>query len=116
MKITKITIIHRGLYALICPLCGAIHASASDPDLMPEVSICSCNRNPNKLPAYELYPENGYVMIRRNKFPRFTAIVIMGEYPSIENIQWLDECTEKDAEKSLKKAEIFLKKSKYRNE
>ena len=70
----------------------------------------------NKIPAYELYPENGYVMIRRNKFPRFTGIVIMGEYPSMENIHWLDECTEKDAEKALKKAEIFLKKSKYRNE
>lgn len=116
MKITKITKIHNGLYEHICPRCGSILASASDIDLMPEFSICSCNRNPNKLPAYELYPENGYVMIRRNKFPRFTGIVIMGEYPSIENIQWLDECTEKDAEKSLKKAEIFLKRSKYRNE
>ena len=116
MKITKITKVNNGLYEHICPRCGSILASASDIDLMPEFSICQCNKNINKIPAYELYPENGYVMIRRNKFPHFTATLTMGEYPSIENIQWLDECTEKDAEKALKKAEIFLKRSKYRNE
>lgn len=116
MKINKITIIHRGLYAHICPLCGAILASSSDPDFMPEFSICSCDRKTGAPPAFELFKDQGYVMISRNKFPRFTGIVIMGESPSIEKINWLDECTEKDSEKALKKAEIFLKRSKYRNE
>ena len=73
MKITKITILHKGLYAHVCPLCGEIHASASDPELMPEFSICGCDKAIDKNPAYELYTEDGYVMIRRNKAPRFTG-------------------------------------------
>lgn len=116
MKIRRITKIHDGLYEHICPKCGSILASASEIELMPEYSICPCDRNLNKIPAYELYTEDGYVMIRRNKFPHFTATLTVGESPSLENIHWLDECTEKDAEKALKKAGIFLKRSKYRNE
>lgn len=115
MRISKITI-HDGLYAHICPRCGGVLATAVEIGSMPVYSICPCDRNPNKVPAYELYTKDGYVMIRRNKFPRFTAKVDIGESPSIEEIHWLDERTEKDAEKAIKKAGIFLKRSKYRNE
>ena len=111
MKITKITELHRGLYAHICPLCGTVHASASDPDLMPEFSICDCDRDTAKVPAYELYTENGYTMIRRNKPPRFTGKVTFGLDSDIEDIQWMDDVSALDMSKALRKAGEFLAKS-----
>lgn len=111
MKITKITIIHRGLYAHICPLCGAIHASASDPGLMPEFSICNCDRRNSKEPAYELYTDNGYTMIRRNKPPRFTGKVTFGKLSDIEDIHWMDTSSALDMAKALRKAGEFLIKT-----
>lgn len=114
MKITKITIIHRGLYAHICPLCGAIHASASDPDLMPEFSICNCDKNEDKKTAYELFDKDGYVMIRRNKRPRFVGKVTFGKLSDIEEIEWLDDCTAVEAARALRKAgEFIIKKSRH---
>lgn len=107
MKVTKITT----LYAHVCPLCGRILASSSEINSLPEYSICACDRNTEKIPAYTTYPENGYVMIRRNKYPRFTARVSPGVKSDIENIVWLDECTPEKANSSIKKAIIFLKKS-----
>lgn len=111
MKITKITKIHNGLYEHICPKCGRILASASEIEIMPEFSICSCDRNINKIPAYELYTEDGYVMIRRNKFPRFTGVVTMGQTSDIERIQWIDECSLMEAARAMRKAAEFLRKS-----
>lgn len=113
MRITRITKIHNGLYAHICPACGNILASSYEPDLMPEFSICPCDRNYNKIPAYDLYPDNGYIMIRRNKFPKFIGIASTGEIPSVDNIQWQDECEEKDRDKAVKKAIEFIRKYKY---
>ena len=66
-----------------------------------------------KIPAYGLYTENGYVMIRRNKFPRFIAVADTGEIPSVRDIRWTDECEDKDRKKAIKKAIEFLRKYKY---
>lgn len=63
MKIKDITMIHKGLYAHICPLCGNILASSSEEEMMPEFSICECDKNGNKLPVYEIYDEGDYIMI-----------------------------------------------------
>lgn len=111
MKITKIIRLQRGLYAHVCPLCGYILASASDPDMMPEFSICGCDRKDEKDPVYELYTENGYTMIRRNKPPRFTGKVTMGKLSDIEEIEWKDNCTAIEAARALRKAGEFLIKS-----
>lgn len=111
MKITKITKLHRGLYAHVCPLCGAIHASSFDPDMMPEFSICDCDRATEKEPVYELYTEDGYTMIRRNKPPRFTGRVTFGLNSDIEEIQWMDAASALDMAKALRKAGEFLIKS-----
>lgn len=111
MKITKITIIQRGLYAHICPLCGNILASSSEYDMMPEFSICDCDKNNCKEPAYELSTENGYTMIRRNKPPRFTGKVTFGKFSDIEDIQWMDVASALDMAKALRKAGEFLIKS-----
>ena len=111
MKITKITKLHRGLYAHVCPLCGAIHASSFDPDMMPEFSICDCDRATEKEPVYEFYTEDGYTMIRRNKPPRFTGRVTFGLKSDIEEIHWMDAASVLDMAKALRKAGEFLIKS-----
>lgn len=113
MKITNITKLQPGVYAHVCPLCGEIHASASEQDFMPEFSICGCDRNGNKQPAYELFEIEGKQMIRRNKPPRFIGEVTMGELSDIENIEWLDACAQQEAEAAMRKAgEFLIKKSK----
>lgn len=112
MKIKKITKIDRGLYGHVCPLCGSILASSSDPDYMPEYSICPCDRKTGAPPAFEIFEDQGYVMIRRNKFPRFVGRVVMETYSDIQAIQWLDACTDPLVIAStMRKAGEFLKKS-----
>lgn len=111
MKVTKITKIDWGLYAHVCPLCGSILASNSGEEMMPEFSICDCDRNEGKRPAYELFERDGYVMIRRNKPPRFVGRVTMGESSDIEGIEWQDECGVTEAASALRKAGEFLLKS-----
>lgn len=111
MKITKVTMIHRGLYAHVCPLCGNILASCSDPDMMPEFSICPCDRKEEKGPVYELYTENGYTMIRRNKPPRFTGKVTFGQGSDIEDVEFIDPASVTEMAKALRKAGEFLIKS-----
>lgn len=111
MKITKIIRLHRGLYAHVCPLCGDILASASDPDMMPEFSICGCDRKDGKDPVYELYTENGYTMIRRNKPPRFTGKVTFGKDSDIEDVEFIDPASVTEMAKALRKAGEFLIKS-----
>ena len=111
MKITKIKRLHRGLYAHVCPLCGNIMASSSEPDMMPEFSICDCDKNNCKEPAYELFNKDGYVMIRRNKPPRFVGKVTMGKLSDIEGIEWQDNCTAIEAARALRKAGEFLIKN-----
>lgn len=44
--------IHRGLYAHVCPLCGNILASSSEEDLMPEFSICDCDKSNHTIPVF----------------------------------------------------------------
>ena len=103
MKITKIMRLNRGLYAHVCPLCCNILASSSEPDMMPEFSICDCDKNDAKEPAYELFDKDGHVMIRRNKPPRFVGKVTMGERSDIEEIVWIDECTVSGAASAMRK-------------
>lgn len=116
MKITKITKLSSGLYAHVCPLCGDIHASASEPDLMPAFSICDCDHNEEKEPAYELYTEDGYTMIRRNKPPRFTGRVTFGLDSDIEDIRFVDPASVSEIAKALRKAGEFLIKNSKKND
>lgn len=44
MKVTKITKLQPGIYAFVCPVCGEILASASEPDFMPKFSTCDCDK------------------------------------------------------------------------
>lgn len=114
MKVTKITKLQPGIYAFVCPACGEILASASDPDFMPDFSICNCDRNGNKASVYELFEADGKQMIRRNKPPRFVGEVTMGQLSDIENIEWLDEASVTKMAESLRKAgEYLLKSSKH---
>ncbi len=110
MKVTRITRIGPGLYAQVCPLCGTILASASEPEFMPEFSICNCDRNGNRKEVYELYTEGSKTMIRRNTFPRFTAEVTMGTLSDIEYTSWQDTCTAIEAARAMRKAGEFLLK------
>ena len=114
MKITKITKLSSGLYAHVCPLCGTIHASAPEQDLMPEFSICDCDRTADKSPTYELYTEDGCVMIRRNKPPRFTGRVTFGMNSDIEDIRWTDTASALEMAKALRKAGEFIIKNSRR--
>lgn len=114
MKITTITTLHRGLYAHVCPRCGVILASASDPDYMPEFSICGCDRvsDDDRTPAYELFDQDGETYIRRTKPPRFVGRVTFGMRSDIEDVQWLDEPgSPLDLAKAMRKAGEFLVKS-----
>lgn len=111
MKINKITMIHKGLYAHVCPLCGNILASSSEYNMMPEFSICNCDKNEDKKTAYELFDKDGYVMIRRNKRPRFVGKVTFVKLSDIEEIEWLDDCTAVEAARALRKAGEFLIKN-----
>lgn len=64
-----------------------------------------------KIPAYELFTQAGYTMIRRNKPPRFTAKVIFGRNNDLEDIEWMDEASEYHRMQALRKASEFLIKS-----
>lgn len=111
MKITKITRIGPGLFVHICPLCGEIHASASEPEYMPEFSICDCDEKEEHESVYDVFTENGRTMIRRNAFPRFTGEVTMGINSDIEHIVWHDKCSDAiDLAKALRKAGEYLRK------
>ena len=66
MKITKTTEIMPRVYAHVCPLCGGIYASSSEVDMMPEFSICACDKNGNKEDVYSLYTSEERTMIRTN--------------------------------------------------
>lgn len=54
MKIRNITQIDRGVCAHVCPLCGEIHASTPEPDMMPEFSVCRCDMMPGGGPRFLL--------------------------------------------------------------
>lgn len=112
MKITNVTRLKSGVYAHVCPVCGKIHASVSEIDIMPEFSICDCDRNGNKQPVYELFERDGKQMIRRNKPPRFVGEVTFGEFSDIENIEYLDSpANPVELARAMRKASEFLIKS-----
>lgn len=112
MHIINITKLQPGVYAHICPLCGEVYASASELEMMPEFSICECDRNGNKQPTHELFDRDGHVWIRRNKYPRFVGPVPFGQHgqqSDIENVEWLDDCDDSlETAKAMRKAGEFL--------
>lgn len=116
MKVTKITKLQPGIYAHVCPLCGEILSSASEPGFMPDFSFCGCDRNGNKTSAYELFEADGKQMIRRNKPPRFVGEVTMGQLSDIENIEWMDDASVSKMAEVMRKAGEFLIKSSKRHE
>lgn len=113
MYVKKITTIGPAMYALQCPLCGTILASASEIDWLPEFSTCNCDQNGNKQPVYELFiGDEGRQMIRRNKSPRFIAEVTFGQLSDIENIEWIDNCADPlELARAMRKAVEFLKRN-----
>lgn len=115
MYIKKITKLGAALYGLRCPLCGDILASSSEADMLPEFAVCDCDRNGNKQQTYELFVgDGGRQMIRRNKFPRFVAEVTFGQLSDLENVVWLDECTDPMAlARAMRKAAEFLIKKQH---
>lgn len=80
--------------------------------MMPEFSICDCDRNGNKQPTFELFERDGKTMIRRNKPPRFVGEVTFGQLSDIENIEMVDECNDcLELARVIRKAGEFLLKS-----
>lgn len=112
MRITKITEIMPRVYAHVCPLCGGVYASSSEIDMMPEFSICGCDKNGNKEDVYSLYTVDGKTMIRRNKYPRFIGEVTMGVSSDlIKNAVFFDETDALTIAKAMRKAGEFLIKN-----
>lgn len=110
MKIKKVEIIN-GVYVLRCPKCGKTLSSSSNKDKLPEFSICPCDVNLNKQPAYELFERDGEKWIRRNKYPQFIARVTMRGETCIEDIELMDkDASENALSAGLRKAKIFLLK------
>lgn len=113
MKVIKKYFDHQlHMWLMVCPLCGAILADSSEEEFMPEFSICECDRNGNKQLAYELFDRDGNAWIRRNKYPRFVARVSFGTMSDIEDVEWLDDCTDAlSVAKAMRKASEFLIKT-----
>lgn len=60
------------LWAHKCPLCGQIYASADEPDLLPEFSLCDCDGGRGAPFRFVRLPD-GSEGIECTEFPRFTA-------------------------------------------
>jgi len=79
------------MWVLRCPLCDNIAASASEEEMLPEFTTCEfCEREP----VYEVIPEDGKLLIRRNKFPRFIGEITFGSVSDIENVSMIDTCVD----------------------
>lgn len=111
MRVTKPIKIGPAMWAHICPLCGAVLASASEPEYLPDYSICSCDRNGNKLPVYEIFEGDGGPMIRRNKWPRFVGRITFGQLSDIEIVELIDRDADvMEMARAMRKAGEFIKK------
>ena len=112
MKITKITYIGNRLYAHVCPLCGAILAEVAEKEMMPEFSICDCDRNGNKLPVFEVFEGDGGTMIRRNKYPRFVGRITFGQMSDIEIVELIDKDADiMEISRAMRKAGEYISKN-----
>ena len=61
-------------------------------------------------PVYDTYEENGVQMIRRNKYPRFTARITFDSPASdFSDVELLDDDADyMDVDKAMRKASEFL--------
>lgn len=84
---------------IVCPFCDS-----NAKEMLPEYVI-----GQHKLPAFELFEQDGDTWIRRNKYPRFTGRVTMGVHSDIEDVDILDNCTDaKELANAIRKAGEFL--------
>lgn len=111
MRVTKPIKIGPAMWAHICPLCGAVLASASEPEYLPDYSICPCDRNGNKRPVYEIFQGERGPMIRRNKRPRFVGRITGGQISDIEIVELIDRDVDiMEMARAMRKAGEFIKK------
>ena len=62
MKVTEIKKIAPNMFGHVCPKCGAILSSGTDPELLPEFMICPCDKNERNNRFIELtLPEFAFV-------------------------------------------------------
>lgn len=116
MKISKKNFDERlGVWTIVCPLCKTVLASDPEESELPDYRICTCDRNGNKIQAYELFDRDGETWIRRNKYPRFIGRITMGAMSDIENVELIDDCDDvKKLASVMRKAGLFLKRYKYK--
>ena len=58
---------------------------------------------------FKLYEENGKQVIERLVFPRFKGIVTMGQLSDIEDVEWIDDCTDAmELARTMRSAGEFL--------
>lgn len=101
------------MWVHVCPLCGAILASACEPDYLPDYSICPCDRNGNKLPVFEIFEGESGPMIRRNKRPRFVGRITFDQMSDIEIVELIDRDADvMEMARAMRKAGEFIKKTK----
>lgn len=99
------------MWLMVCPICESILADGMELEFMPEFAICDCDKNGNKQPTYEMFDRGGVSWIRRNKYPRFVGRITFSTISDIEDVEWLDICTDApDAAKAMRKASEFLAK------
>ncbi len=77
--------------------------------------ICLSDQPEEKEDPYDIYTENGRVMIRRTTPPRFVGVVTMDINSDIDIIEWKDECSIAQATAALRKAGEFLRKNSRKN-
>lgn len=102
MKVTRITRLDGYLFAHVCPICGNILASSSEIDMMPEFSICDCDKDN---PPYDIFVKNGVRIVRSNIRPRFIGVV---RSDGIESVEWTDQCGALEAAKAIRKALDYI--------
>lgn len=96
-----------GVYGHVCPICGSILSSSSEPDMLPEFSECTCSYPINKKTSAPTQQEDYTISrcfgkqncfaVSRNKHPRFSAI-----YDG-ENLRWpdyIDDCSDSKRQKA----------------
>lgn len=107
MKITTITELSGRMYAHVCPICGKIIASATEKDMMPEYSICSCEQAKWKYISFNQYGSGEEVtMVLHQTTPEFGFIVTAnGELIDTSDNHW---DSEEQCEEWMRKANMYI--------